>query len=101
MRGSREARACAALAGQRATEYGFRAGTGVDVGGVEGGYAEVESGPDTGGSLLLLDLRAMRDPVAVRDLADQQAGTAKMSKLHAATLSVVGLIRASGGRRRG
>ena len=73
----------AALALQRPAEDRLGPGAGVDVGGVEGGDAEVEGGADAGGGGVLLDLGAVGDPVAVRDLADEQAGPAEMTKLHA------------------
>src|SRR5207248_1738519 len=79
--------ALAPLAGQRPAEYRLGAGTGVDVGGVEGGDAQVEGGAYARGRLVLLHLGAVRDPVAVRDLTDDQARPAEIPKLHASTLA--------------
>ena len=47
----------------------------------------VERGPDAGDGGVLLDLRTVGDPVAVRDLADQQAGTAEVTEFHVPTLA--------------
>jgi hypothetical protein len=73
----------AALALERAAEHRLGAGARVHVGGVEGGDAHVEGGPHARERGLLLDLGAVGDPVAVRDLADEHAGTAKVTELHA------------------
>jgi hypothetical protein len=43
-------------------------------GGVEGGDPRVEGGPHTGVRGVLLDLAAVREPVAVGDLGDGQYG---------------------------
>ena len=73
----------AALAVERAAEHGLGPGAGVDVGGVEGGDPEVERGSHARGGGVLLDLGAVGDPVAVRDLADEHAGSAEVTKFHA------------------
>src|SRR5439155_5732108 len=75
-----------ALPLQRPAEHRLRARTGVHVGRVERGDAQVEGGPHAGGGGVLLDLRAVGDPVAVRDLADHQARAAQVSELHGPTL---------------
>src|SRR6266542_2392656 len=68
--------------GQRAAQHRLRTRVGVDVGGVERGDPEVERGAHAGGRGILFHLRTVRDPVAVRDLADHQARAAEVSKLH-------------------
>jgi hypothetical protein len=71
------------LSGQRPAEDRFGPGAGVDVGGVERGDAGIERRAHAGVGGVLLDLAAVREPVAVRDLGDGQAGTAESSEFHA------------------
>src|SRR4051812_46518320 len=68
---------------QCATEHRLRLRAGVDVSGVESRDAVVERGAHARERLLLLDLAAVRDPVAVGNLADEQAAPAEVSMLHA------------------
>src|SRR3954451_5382386 len=68
---------------QRATEHRLGLGAGVDVSGVEGSDAVVEGGAHAGEGLLLLDLAAVGEPVAVGDLADEKTAATKVSMLHA------------------
>ena len=44
--------------------------------------AGVERGPDAGLRLLVLDLRAVGQPVAVGDLGDLEAGVAEVAEIH-------------------
>ena len=74
--------ALAPLAGERLPEHLLGPGVGVDVGGVEGRDARVKGGMDGGPGRLVIDLRPVRDPVAVGDLADEQAASAEVSVLH-------------------
>ena len=69
-------------AGQREPEHLLRPGVRVRVRGVERGDPGVERGPGAGQRLLLVDLRAVRDPVPVRDLADLQAAAAEPAMEH-------------------
>src|SRR5262245_15565511 len=80
--------AFAALAGQRPTEDLFRPGLGVDVRGVECGDSGVERGPDTCVGGVLGYLGRVRDPVAVRNLTDDQTAAAEVSVLHTISLGV-------------
>ena len=73
-----------AFALQGTAEHRLGAPGGIDVRGVEGRDAGVESGADAGDRGVLLDLGPVGHPVAVGDLADQQAGPAEVSMLHAA-----------------
>src|SRR5699024_7272115 len=75
-----------ALPGQRLPEHLLGAGVGVGVGSVEGGDAGIQRGMHAPGGGLVLHLGAVREPVAVRDLADLQAGVAEVSKAHGAIL---------------
>ena len=74
--------ALAALAREGAAEDRLGARAGVDVGGVERRDAVVERRAHAGHRRVLLDLRAVGDPVAVGDLADLQAGPAEVPELH-------------------
>src|SRR5450631_2806435 len=71
----------AADARQRITQDGLRAGSGVDVGGVERRDAGVERGATTTRRGFRFDLRSVRDPVGVRDRADDAAALAEVSEL--------------------
>ncbi|KDN81325.1 hypothetical protein KCH_69570 [Kitasatospora cheerisanensis KCTC 2395] len=71
-----------ALALEGPAEDRLGAGLRVHVGRVEGGDARVEGGPDAGGRGLLLDLRAMGEPIAVGDLTDDQAAAAQVTEFH-------------------
>ena len=73
----------AALTPEGAAEDFLRLATRVDVGGVEGGDAAVERCANTGRGLVLLDLAAVRQSVAVGDLTDDQAAAAEVSEFHA------------------
>src|SRR5450631_811741 len=72
----------AAAARERITQDGLRSCSGVDVGGVERRDAGVERGSNTTRRGLRLDLRSVGDPVAVRDLADDEAALAEVSEFH-------------------
>src|SRR5690606_14797559 len=70
------------LSTQSTAEHLLGAGAGVGVGSVEGSDPQLQRLPYAGGGDLLLHLGAVRQPVAVGDLADDQAGPAKVSKFH-------------------
>src|SRR5690606_32977914 len=66
----------------------FGAAVGVDVRRVEGRDADVERGLHAGVGLLVIDLGPVRDPVAVDELGDLEAGTAQMTiSDHASTIT--------------
>ena len=64
---------------ERVAEHLLGLGVGVDVGGVERGDPRVERGVHALRGDLVLDLRAVREPVAVDDFGDLQAGAAQLS----------------------
>ena len=72
----------APLAGQGLAEHRLGRGVGVDVGGVEGRDAVVEGRAHAGERGVLLDLRAVGEPVAVGDLADLETAGAEVACLH-------------------
>ena len=71
---------------QRRAEHRLRPRAGVHVRGVEGGDADVQRGLHAGDALLLLDLAAVGEPVAVSDLADGQTASTQPAKVHGCTL---------------
>ena len=72
----------AALTGQGIAEDGLGPSICVHVGGIEGGDAGVESGLDAGSRLLCLQLRPMRDPIAIADGRNLQTALAQMPEFH-------------------
>ena len=72
----------AALALERLAEHRLGLGVGVDVGGVERGDARVEGRPYACRRRVVLDLGAVREPVAVDDFADLEAAVAEVSEVH-------------------
>src|SRR6478609_8164409 len=74
------------LALERVAEDRLGLGVGVDVGGVERGDAAVERGPHALHRRLVLDLRAVGEPVAVGDLGDLESAVAEVSEFHVSTV---------------
>src|SRR5262249_11317295 len=62
----------------------------IDIGRIERGDAELQGGAYARGRLLLLDLGAVGDPVAIGDLTDHQARPAQVTKFHGPTLTSTG-----------
>ncbi|OEI69201.1 hypothetical protein Cus16_1038 [Curtobacterium sp. ER1/6] len=77
----------AALGLERLAEDGLGGGVGVRVGGVERGDARVERCPHALGGDVVLDLRAVRQPVAVGDLGDLESGVAQVPEFHGSDAS--------------
>ena len=72
----------ATLALQRVTEDRFRSPVGVDIGGIECGDACIESRTHALGRDVVLHLRTMGQPIAVRDLRNLQSTVSEVSVSH-------------------
>src|SRR5262245_37555429 len=71
---------------ERLAQHLLRLGLGIDIRGIERGDALLKRGSHAGNRRVLFNLRAMGDPIAVRDFTNDEAALAKVSMIHAASI---------------